>query len=155
MPILLLKESRSHSLIDKDVKQVWVVSLLELLNSLAKLSRRTFIPQGMLLHCRTTNTVSIDDDLLWNLASIFDLVVLKGIKNESLELVWPIRADPCFLLLLWLSIKVFTDALSGKPGKVLGALLIGRGSHSNDWLSMELANIQAYKHSVQVRDLLR
>jgi len=87
MPILLLKESRSHSLIDKDVKQVWVVSLLELLNSLAKLSRRTFIPQGMLLHCRTTNTVSIDDDLLWNLASIFDLVVLKGIKNESLELV--------------------------------------------------------------------
>ena len=87
VPILLLEKSCGHSLIDENVKQLWIIPLLELLNSFTKLTRWTFVPQGVLLHCWTTNTISIDNDLLWDLASIFNLIVLEGIKDESFELV--------------------------------------------------------------------
>jgi len=98
MTILLFKESRSYSLINENVKQLRIVSLLELLNCLTKLSSWTLVPQSVLLHCGTTNTISIDHNLLWNLTSISNLIISKGIKNESLELWRSISTDPRFLL---------------------------------------------------------
>lgn len=74
-----LKESGGASLVDENEKQSWVVAFLVRVDGLTKLTIGTFQSETMLLHSRTSNTVSVDDDLLWNQPLVLELEVFNGI----------------------------------------------------------------------------
>lgn len=78
----LFEKSSGHSFVDKDVKQVRIVALLEGLDCLTKLARGALESKAVLLHSWASNAISINDDLHRNLSIVSLFVICEGIDDK-------------------------------------------------------------------------
>lgn len=74
----------------------------------------------MLLHRWTTDSIPVNYYLLRDLTIVPFLVVSKCCLDEVHKLRGSIAANPLFLLIFGLSIKVVAYGLSAKSGEILG-----------------------------------
>ena len=72
--INFLEQSSRNLLVNKNIKDFWVITRSKLFDSLGKLSTRSFCSQCLLSHCWTSNSISVNNNLCRLLSFIlFDI----------------------------------------------------------------------------------
>jgi len=102
---ILLEDSSWTSIIDNDIKKLRFIVWLELINCFFKLPTRSFKLQRFLKECRSTNSISVDNKLIWDLSLILLSIVLKSSQNEIRKDVCTIPANFLFLFIFWISLR--------------------------------------------------
>lgn len=133
-----LEESLSNSLVDNDQSVLWkdwLLSLIEavlLLNDLVELLK--LMADDLSSHW-ITNTISVDENVVWEVALI---VVSEGLEGTLEVLLKNTRTDDLLTLLtLWTSLCV-----------VFTHVLVVSGAETNNGLLTLMANINTNKHSL-------
>ena len=101
---ILLEDSSWTSIIDNDIKKLRFIVWLELINCFFKLPTRSFELQTFLKEWWSTNSISVNNKLIWDLPFILRSIVLKSIQNE-------IRKDVCLISTNLLLIFIFWTIL--------------------------------------------
>lgn len=60
------EESKRHLFINEDEEKFWIISFSKRLDSLSESTSRSFSLENLLGHCWSSNSISVDDDLLWS-----------------------------------------------------------------------------------------
>jgi hypothetical protein len=76
------EESKRHLFINEDEEQFWIISLSKRLDSLSESTSRTFALENLLGHCWSSNTISVDDNLLWSRTFILLSEVVDCLEHE-------------------------------------------------------------------------
>ena len=98
---ILLEDSSWTSIIDNDIKKFRFIVWFELINCFFKLPTRSFEFQTFLKECRSTNSISVDNKLLWDLPIILRSIVLKSIQNEIRKDVCTISTNLFLIIIFW------------------------------------------------------
>ena len=146
---ILLEYSSWASLIYNDIKQLRLIVRLELRNCFFKLPTRSFKLQTFLKECRSSNSISVDNNLLWDLSIIVCSIVLKSIQNEVRKDVCTISTD--FLLLFifrifLLASRIFSQIIIMDFSIVLSKERSFSGCQRNNTFDSMVYNIKTNKH---------
>ena len=76
---VIIKEPVGDDSIDKDIQNLWIVGISISVNSLNHLWN--LCSTTNFSKCRSTNTVSVYDDLIWQSTFVLGLIFLKSIQN--------------------------------------------------------------------------
>ena len=153
----LLEDSSWTSIIDNDIKKLRFIVWLELINCFFKLPTRSFEFQTFLKECRSTNSISVDNKLLWDLPIILRSIVLKSSQNEFRKDVCTILANLLFLFFFWiflLASKIFRQIMILDFSVVLSKIRRFSCGQSNNTFDPMVHYIQTNKHGSVVIDLL-
>jgi hypothetical protein len=130
---------------------------LELINCFFKLPTRSFEFQTFLKECRSTNSISVDNKLIWDLSLILVSIVLKSIQNEIRKDVCTIPANLLFLFIFrifLLASKIFRQIMILDFSVVLSKMRRFSCCQSNNTFYPMVDYIETNKHRSIVIDLL-
>ena len=153
----LLEDSSWTSIIDNDIKKLRFIVWLELINCFFKLSTRSFELQTFLKEWWSTDSISVNNKLIWDLPFILRSIVLKSIQNEIRKDVCTIATNLLFIFIFWtilLASRILRQIMIVDFSVVLSKMRRFSWCQSYNTVYPMVHYIETNKHGKVVIDLL-